>query len=170
MSNWIAPIYDRTLNDVNNAIEQIRAWKERILKGESVTTTDLKGSFGINDLNRVEGNMDYVIKKLVSLGYGDLTTYKPRVAGEWLRSDVCNIEELERITNNLILLKSMITQHPQTPDTPDIVSDVDYLKANDLEKIIFDINRTIECMTSYYVRAGVSRSGQARFWQNRFRR
>ena len=44
-----------------------------------------------------------------------------------------------------------------------------YEEANDIEKILVDIENLIISMGNWFVYSGVSRSGQNRLWQNRFR-
>ena len=47
---------------------------------------------------------------------------------------------------------------------------LNYVKANDIEKILTDIEDLIHGMEQYFVYSGVANSGQSRMWQNRFRR
>ena len=44
-----------------------------------------------------------------------------------------------------------------------------YEQANDIEKILVDIETLVISMQNWFVYSGVSKSGQSRPWQNRFR-
>lgn len=50
------------------------------------------------------------------------------------------------------------------------MANLNYESANNIEKILEDIESLVTSMQNYYVYSGVARSGQRRLWQNRFRR
>lgn len=143
-------IYDRTIADV-------------------VRLTS-KGYYNASDLNRVEEWTGYIKDRFNELGY---TTegYKAKEGGaSWDKLDIPTTVELERIRNNITILRRIIVLNKAVPSVPVTLNFLDYIKANDIEKVLFYLDCHIKWMKNYFVKAGVSRAGQERMLQNRFRR
>lgn len=67
MAVWIQPVYDRTNEDVAFAQEQIQKWIDAKLSGNPVETYELKGCFNLTDINRIEGDIQYISDRLDEL-------------------------------------------------------------------------------------------------------
>lgn len=50
------------------------------------------------------------------------------------------------------------------------MANLTYKRANNIEKVLVDVETLIRAMENWFVYSGVSKSGQNRLWQNRFRR
>lgn len=90
--------------------------------------------------------------------------------GGWQTKDDFTLDEADRIINNINALRSVIALYNDTPATPETMRFLDYIKANDIEKILFDIDNHITWIKSYFIKSGVGRAGQTRMAQNYFRR
>lgn len=146
--SWVSPIFDRTYNDVLYAIEKINEWKE----SASPTTTDLKACLNYGDLNRIEGNLDYLQNEFNNVGYSITLTIKT-----WSDSGLPNIDDFDRIIGNITTLYSQITTPPTMPSNM-----VNYEDINKMEKLIFDIKVLLEDMISEYQKCGVAICGARR--------
>ena len=134
-------IYDRTQSDITN-------------------DTD-KAYIDYADLNRIEEAVKYLSGVLNDSGYDNQIQEK-----KWLISDFRKQEDCDRIKENYNILKNACNYEFNTPD----FKWESIEEANNIEKILYDINKIIICMKEYYVYSGVANSGQNRMWQNRFRR
>lgn len=122
-------IFDRTQNDVNNAINN------------PSSSEFLKGAYNYTDLNRVEEWSDYI--KDILNDYGANLNFN--VKTDWNMRDYPTRLQINRIRNNISSLKNacyaLLTENIEYGNT------LDYEKANALEKILYDINKHIEGMT-----------------------
>lgn len=139
-------IYDRTENDVKNKTN--------------------KGYHNISDLNRVEEWCGYLADLLNSYNYKINITTKTN----WKLTDTRTVAQLERIRKNIALIRSTYSNIPRDITVPSNLSPINITKANDIEKILYEIDRTISEMESYFIYSGVSNAGQTRMVQNYFRR
>lgn len=159
-------ITDRTQSDVNRAKEII----EKAKNIENLSSSELeeylgglKGCYNISDLNRVEESVKYISDLLNSLSYYNVVDVKTWVDGEFMNSS-----QLKRYLNNLNILKNAYVVYSTTPVTPPSYKPYNY--ANDIEKILINIEEIIGNMEKYFIRCGASNCGQNRIWQQRFRR
>lgn len=135
-------IYDRTQTDVDN------------------DTT--KGQYNASDLNRVESWCEYLKTELTTLGYPVSITTKTN----WTSSDMRSVSEMNRVRNNIETLKNAYYSLTASVSS---ASYFDYEKANNWEKILYEIDTLMNGMIAWYVYSGVSNTGQPRLWQHRFR-
>ena len=142
MNNLPSLIFDRTQADVE--------------------AKNAKGQYNASDLNRVESWCDYLASTLTAYSYPISIVTKTN----WTASDMRYASEMERIRKNI--QKIMNGYHYLTQIKPN-AEFFDYVKANNWEQILYEINSMLEGMKNYQVYSGVSSSGQRRMFQNRFR-
>ena len=85
----------------------------------------------------------------------------------WTALDFPTAIEMERIRSNIKLLKDSYVAYKEIP------SNLDYMtieKANDIERIIHELDYILMWMKNNYIYSGVANCGQPRVWQQRFRR
>lgn len=90
--NYITPIFNRTLTDVEEAKEH-----------QELTS---KGAYNYIDLNRIENNIRYVADDMFDRGI----TKNPILLNskyDWNEKDVPSKEDISRIVGNILLLKSL---------------------------------------------------------------
>lgn len=158
-------ITDRTSSDVTRAKQLI----EKAKKIENLTSEELeeylsglKGCYNISDLNRVEEAVQYVSDLLNSHNYYNVVNVK-----EWKPGDLLNQTELIRYLNNLDILKNAYITYSTTPDTP--ISYQPYGNANNIEKILLDLEQIFTYMHNYIMVAGVKVLGQTGVNAHKFR-
>lgn len=106
--------------------EQQAAWS----KGSAA-----KGSYGVEDLNRVGLAMNYVASWFQRLGYN--VRINPKI--DWSASDVVTVAESNRYLESLQILRNAFATLQDTPDAPDTLDRLTVQSANDIEKILINI-------------------------------
>lgn len=147
-------VYDRTQADV----DRVKELYEKYING-TITESEkeewksgIKGALNASDLNRVEWNTA-VIGDLMNIGV---------ITKEWICGEILNINDFQRIRDNVQLLREswfVLTTSPPTPTQPLNT----YQKWNDLEKILHDVyyaygrmmNSYDYCGTEVYAGEGV---------------
>lgn len=166
-------VFDRSASDVQYAT-QLR--NKVLMQGFNALTDEekadwqthaLKGFYNYTDKNRVESAVEQINKILIKYGYmnNTLTIVKDR--------NMKYIDDKASITRYLNNIQSLIDNFYVLPVTPELIENFDTLditKANNIEKILYDINNILVGTLDYAVRSGVANCGQNRIWQNRFRR
>lgn len=147
-------IFDRTENDVRNAIEIINS---KVKNFETLLESDLyaleRGCFSVSTLNRIEGAVDEIVQKMTDLG--GIATAETR---EWALGDVFFVSDFNRILNNISYLRSKITVSEETPNVP--APEFSYTALNSIEKILYDLQTLLENMEKSFVYSGEVYSGE----------
>lgn len=129
-------IFDRTADDVANRTK--------------------KGYYNADDLNRVRSAMEYVRDVFNDYGYSVVLSAQ-RV---WAEGDIPTVAEMENYLNDLSVLRSVLSVLPDTPEAPDGINRLTYQKANDIEKILWDIADALRRLSlSATVSCGFSECG-----------
>lgn len=119
---WTQPIYDRTQEDIDNKTS--------------------KGYMNYKDMNRIEGNIEYIAELMAV----SVETKK------WTTLTVPTSEDFTRIKSNIDVLKSKIsfTNYGANPDNPINTFD----KVNTIEALIFAIQGDFEIVMASTMYAG----------------
>lgn len=136
-------IFDRTQQDLENKTK--------------------KSFYNYTDLNRIELWCKYISEILNSYSYPVNIITKTN----YLRNNLPNESDLERIRGNINTLQKAYFSFTQIPENLEYMN---WQKANDIEKILYEIDNIIKYMENNFVYCGVARCGQSRLWQQRFRR
>jgi hypothetical protein len=150
-------IYDRTYEDIEEAKQYVR-------DNVPFPNDNLRYSWDYRALNRTEQAMEYVDSIFKELGYYKNMRFKT----DWLNDEITR-EEANRYIENLKTLREFILMPSETPATPTSMNGMTIERANNIEKIIFDINFVLEALQKNLIRSGVANCGQARMWQYRYR-
>lgn len=148
MPEWIAPVFDRTEEDV----EYAKAYNKSP-SGSSVA--EYKGALNASDLNRIEGNCGYLAELLHSCGYTSHVTVKT----DWTMADFPTLAEFTRIRDNIT---ELMRAYAQAEDMPDMRTDsrTDYVEINNMEFDLYMINRMIANMKAIYIYSGELYGGE----------
>jgi hypothetical protein len=136
--SFLGYVYDRTKEDVLR-------WRELHDKGWLAMTEDernewsgyMKGRYTVVDLNRVESAVAVLAKLLSDLGYVDSNII---VKTDWTNQDEFLYADVERYLTNVETLRSSISVFRNTPRTPLVTEKFNYVTANNLEKILYDVD------------------------------
>lgn len=144
-------ITDRTLSDVEYVEQLTLAVKNGTATEAQVQeflSVPQKGAYTWEDMNRVEAAVRYVSDRLNALGYDNtLVTVE-----DWEISDTPNEADMNRYFSNVAQIRAAVSVFTTTPEAPQSVIGFDVFKANDLEKILIDVDRVldhIQCSAFY---------------------
>ena len=101
-----------------------------------VTAKNEKGTYGASDLNRVGAAINYVADKLREMGYAPRVSPKSDWSDlEWLTPNASEayLADLEELRRHLTMMQT-------TPDVPSDMERLTYQEANNIEKILEDID------------------------------
>lgn len=148
MAEWIAPVYDRTEEDVSLAKAYNKSPSES-------SVTEYKGTLNAADLNRIEGNCEYLSELLHSCGYTSHVTVKT----DWSMTDFPTLTEFTRIRDNIT---ELLNAYAQAQDMPDMRADdrTDYVEINNMEFDLHRINEMIADMKAIYMYSGELYGGE----------
>lgn len=155
MAVWIEPIFDRTDEDVEFAREQISKWIAEELSGNPIETYDLKGCLNLVDLNRIEGNINYLNETLTKLHYPPGASSKA-----WERSGLPTARDISRILNNIRLIISVYYQQQKAPEVPESMGS--YTDINAIEENLLLIKQLIDSMRESFQKSAAFQSGAMR--------
>lgn len=149
MSEWIKPIYDRTQSDIVFAISKIEEWR----KTGATNVYELKGCLNLSDINRIEGNIQYLTEHLSELYYLPKTT-----SNRWWINGLPDTTEVSRIINNV---REIISAYYQTSDAPPLPSTMlTYEQINSIEKNLYLIKNILDDMISSFRECGTFNCGE----------
>lgn len=99
-----------------------------------------KGFYNASDLNRVGAAVEYIAGRFTALGYACPVTVKK----DWLTSDAPYASQMEAYRQNIATLRRQIAVMQSTPEAPASMAGLDYVKANDIEQILLDLDALID--------------------------
>ena len=113
---------------------------------DTLITDRTRGDYyNITDLNRVGQAMRYVAARLRACGFDVVVT--PRT--DWVWTDRATPAAAKRYLNNLRKIRKALVLFVGTPDVPDGKRPFTAEEANDIEKILIDVEdvvqRTMQC-------------------------
>lgn len=155
MATWIEPVYDRTDEDVTFAKTQIQEWMTEVLSGNPIETYDLKGCLNLVDINRIEGDIQYLSDTLSHLYYPPGTSRKV-----WAINGLPTAIDIYRILNNVRLIISAYCQQYGVPDVPEGMST--YSDINAVEENLLKIKELLDCMQASFQKSAMLKSGGMR--------
>ncbi len=114
---WIEPITDRNSSDVYYVKNLMRSiltfgWDNVGSEIRSQWLYNLKGALNASDLNRIEGNIEYITNRLLEI----IPKFYPDFRDEnWMVGENLTLEEINRIRDNILLLISVWYIKPDAP-------------------------------------------------------
>lgn len=123
------------------------------------TQTDIeqktpKGYYNYTDLNRVETWCEYLANLLTSYSYPVSITVKKN----WAMSDLPNVNDMERIRSNVNAIKTAFHAYTNIPENLEYMT---IEKANDIEKILSEIDFLTKNMISSFRYSNTFNSGES---------
>ena len=145
---WVEPVFDRTLEDVEEA--------RRVLAAGG-TLENLKGCLNFTDLNRIEGDMAYL--------FGELQEIGKRIEGitrEWSETDIPLMDDIRRILINLDRLTEAFILPEDVPFVPERI--LRYNEVNDIEQLLYIIHEILLLVKASFRKSGTFQSGGKRMF------
>lgn len=142
-------IYDRTIQDVNEAKRIIR---EKIKSFLELTREEIekleRGVFTIESANRIESKQEEIKLLLNSLGYYNNSIDNKK----WSFGDYFMQSDLDRIVNNLTSLKNSFMVYEDTPKS--VIPIYHFEEINKIEKILVDLEKMANEIVGHYRECG----------------
>lgn len=144
-------VTDRTARDVERwRLLHSKGWDALTEEEKAEWQAGLKGAYNFEDLNRVESAVVFIARRLTESGY----YVSPEVKLSWNVADHPTKADMNRYLGNIALLRSMLPLYKTTPTVPTTSKKLDYLVANDIEKILSDLDRQISAINQSWYYAG----------------
>lgn len=155
MSDNVKYITDRTLDDVERwrtlrnkgwwgmTVSEKSEWNDEITP--SPTPSAAKGMYTYKDLNRVETAVQSIASKFSERGY-DVSEIV--VKTDWYFSDRFTIHDAERYLGNISKLRDLSSVYPNTPKAPKVTDVFNYETANNIERILRDVESLLNNISS----------------------
>ena len=150
-------ITDRTQADVDRYTElKMKRLSGMTADEKAEWETHLKGAYNYTDMNRVESAVEYVANRLTEAGYIII----PVVKKNWAKTDKPTLADFNRYMKNISDIRSALATYETTPDAPTTERKLSFQTANDIEKILMDVDDLISKMMSAYFYSGDLYSGE----------
>lgn len=150
-------ITDRTQRDVARVKALAKkGWAAMTEQERTEWLGEMKGAYNASDLNRVGQAISYIADLLT--GYGYSVQVSPKT--DWTMSDIPTREQLEQYLANVAALRQALPVLPTTPEAPPDMEGLTWAEANDIEKILVDINHLITNMTAAWFYSGDLYAGE----------
>lgn len=145
--NLLGLITDRTAADVAR-------WLTLRNKGYANMTAEekaewdsgqMKGAYNPPyDMNRVGFALNYLRDRLVEARYLTPGVFSARE--DWTTADIPTGADLTEYLKCVSVVREALAQFPTTPPVPEYTGGLDYQEANNIEKILIDVDRLFENM------------------------
>lgn len=123
---------------------------------EDVANKTAKGFYNATDLNRVGEAVRYLAERFT--GYGYAVTVNPKT--DWTEDNVPTRKQLETYRRNIAELRRQLTVMAATPETPETMRALNYVKANNIERILQDLDTLITNMEQAWFFSGDLYAGE----------
>lgn len=118
--------------------------------------SDLKGAYNASDLNRVGAAVAYVAGRLT--GYGYVVSVSPRQ--DWQVTDIPTPESMTAYLADVAALRAVLTVAADTPEVPEDMERLTWKEANDIEKILVDVDELLTRMAAAWFYSGELYAGE----------
>lgn len=119
--------------------------------------TNTKGEYKFTDLNRVGAALHTLSAELDVCGISAPVT----VRTDWNRSSIYTLAELDAYLDDVRTIRSALNMSAETPAAPTTARFLTWSQANDIERILLDVEDTIIRMRLGWFRSGEICSGEA---------
>ena len=101
-----------------------------------ITTRAEPGAYGKTDLNRVASAMAYLSQRFASAGYS-VPVSSPT---DWANGDIPTKGDMDTYLDDLRRIRAALAVMDPTPSAPGSMDYLTWAKANDIEKILVDVD------------------------------
>lgn len=114
--------------------------------------------YNVSDLNREGEAVRYLAERFTGYGYGYAVEVSPKT--DWSESDTPTASQMETYRLNIAHLRAVIAVLASTPETPETMRALNYVKANDIERILQDLDTLITNMEQAWFFSGDLYAGE----------
>lgn len=130
-------VTDRTEADVSRYSElRDKGWAAMTAAERAEWVAGMKGAYNASDLNRVASAMSYLSQRFASAGYS-VPVSSPT---DWANGDIPRKDDLDTYLDDLRRIRAALAVMDTTPSAPESMDYLTWAKANDIEKILVDVD------------------------------
>ena len=130
-------VTDRTEADVSRYSElRDKGWAEMTTAEKAEWVAGMKGAYNASDLNRVASAMAYLSQRFASAGYS-VPVSSPT---DWANGDIPTKGDMDTYLDDLRRIRAALAVMDTTPTAPGSMDYLTWAKANDIEKILADVD------------------------------
>lgn len=131
-------VTDRTEADVSRHREFTdKGWAGMTAAEKAEWMSGMKGAYNPNsDMNRVASAMSYLSQRFASAGYS-VPVSSPT---DWANGDIPRKDDLDTYLDDLRRIRAALAVMDTTPAAPESMDYLTWAKANDIEKILVDVD------------------------------
>ena len=151
-------ITDRTREDALRVLSLAAKWSRGTISDSEILewNMNMKGAYNASDLNRVGAAVTRITERLASAGIYIATVGK----SDWTEEDYNNVEALDYYLKDISLVRGAIAVTSDTPPVPDDLQGLYWWEANNIEKILEDVDYLITNMMQAWYYSGDLYSGE----------
>lgn len=152
-------ITDRTEMDV----QRVGALTAALVAGTATNAerkeflAGMKGAYNFRDLNRVEKAIEYLGSRLADES-GTYVDIAPKM--NWKTSDIPTADQMERYLQDIQNVRAALRLPAGTPEAPETLVRLTYSGANDIEKILLALNKSIDALATTIIMSNEVLSGE----------
>lgn len=130
-------VTDRTEADVSRYSElRDKGWAEMTTAERAEWVAGMKGAYNASDLNRIASAMAYLSQRFASAGYS-VPVSSPT---DWANGDIPTKGDMDTYLDDLRRIRAALAVMDTTPTAPGSMDYLTWAKANDIEKILVDVD------------------------------
>lgn len=130
-------VTDRTEADASRCIElRDKGWAAMTTAERAEWVAGMKGAYNASDLNRVASAMSYLSQRFASAGHS-VPVSSPI---DWANGDIPRKDDLDTYLDDLRRIRAALAVMDTTPAAPGSMDYLTWAKANDIEKILVDVD------------------------------
>ena len=150
-------ITDRTQDDVNRVKELLaKGWANMTADEQAEWSAGIKGAYNNSDINRVQSAVRYLRDRLEEVGYSVIIPE----ARTWTQDDAPTQADMQQYLDDVRAIRSVFTLLNTTPNVPSSMARLTFTRANDIEQILFDVDRLLSNMVASFVYSGEFYGGE----------
>lgn len=145
-------ITDRTKEDADHwqALHD-KGWTGMTDDEKAEWSSPLKGAYNYSDYNRVGEAIWYLAGKFQAAGYAVTVTSRT----DWAVGEIPRRADMDTYLADLSALRGALAVLETTPETPESMELLTWATANDIEKILVDIEALLTSMSSVFLRTAM---------------
>lgn len=134
-------VTDRTEADASRCIElRDKGWAAMTTAERAEWVAGMKGAYNASDLNRVASAMSYLSQRFASAGHS-VPVSSPI---DWANGDIPRKDDLDTYLDDLRRIRAALAVMDTTPAAPGSMDYLTWAKANDIEKILVDVDDALD--------------------------
>lgn len=152
-------ITDRTLADVERvAALAKKGWENMTPAERSEWERGMKGAYNYSDLNRVQSAVRFLRDRLSGAGYTvTISDHKT-----WMTNDVPTRTDMANYLADVRAIRNVYALPETTPQVPNTMARLNYVRANNIEQILAEVDRLSAGVVPHVVQSGEIYGGE---WQ-----